>query len=89
MSKRNACIKTSGALLPKASRARQHMANGGVALHRVWTVVLQYHSSSVSHHCTAVSGLACSVASLSQFPDHYPPGYHSLRHRTLADRWFD
>jgi len=36
-----------------------------------------------------VSGLACSVASLSLCPDHYLPGCHNLRRSTLAARWFD
>ena len=30
-------------------------------------------------------GFACSVASLSRCPCHYPPGYHDLRHATHVE----
>ena len=30
-------------------------------------------------------GFACSVASLSRCPYHYPPGHHSLRHAALVE----
>ena len=35
------------------------------------------------------SSFACSVASLSLFPDHYLPGHHNLHCKVLADHQFD
>jgi hypothetical protein len=35
------------------------------------------------------SGFACSVASLSLFPNHYLPGQHNFRCTVPADRQFD
>ena len=32
-----------------------------------------------------LQSFACSVASLSRCPYHYPPGHHSLRHAALAE----
>jgi len=37
----------------------------------------------------AASGFACSVASLSLFPNHYLAGHHNFRCKVLADRQFD
>ena len=49
---------------------------------------VSFELSISSLHSGARFGLLC-CASLNQFPDHYSPGYHSLRHGTLADLWFD
>ena len=34
---------------------------------------------------TIHAGFACSVASLSRCPNHYPPGHHSLRCAALVE----
>jgi len=69
-----------------------------------WPALLTPLASSTGHHrwsvtlagtigqdssLQAASGFACSVASLSLFPNHHLPGHHNFRGKVLADRQFD
>ena len=74
---------------PRAWGRQPTVSEKGGVVRRELRSGLQSCLGSWSHHCTVVSGFACSVSSLSQCPDHHLPDHPSLRQGDLADHWFD